>query len=253
MYPRGVAKALEEQTIKGLDRPWGAQARFEPSPRRVRVRFGGTFVADSKRVMLLLEPRKLGIYYFPTADIRMDSLRKAGERLWTVQVGDRVAERAAWERAEYPGYLAFKWDLMDAWFEEEDEVWVHPRDPYHRVDVVTSSRHVQVVVDGVTVADTHRPHLLFETGLPTRYYIPKLDVRMDLLAPTATQTRCPYKGKAMYWSLRVGDREYRDIVWSYSPPIPECPRIDNLVAFYNEKVTLVVDGEEQPKPDTPWS
>ncbi len=113
--------------------------------------------------------------------------------------------------------------------------------------------NVQVVVDGVTVADTRRPRLLFETNLPTRYYIPKLDVRMELFTPTATQTRCPYKGMAMYWSLRIGDREYKDIVWSYSPPIPECTRIDNLLAFYNEKVDIIVDGELQPKPRTPWS
>jgi len=248
-----MASTLEERSINTVERPWGDQARFEPSHRWVRVRFGNAFLADSKRVMLLLEPKKLGIYYFPQEDVRMDLLTRAGERLWTVKVGDRGAERAAWERETYPGYIAFKWDLMDAWFEEDDEVWVHPRDPYHRVDVVTSSRHVQVVVDGVTVADTHRPHLLFETGLPTRYYIPKLDVRMDLLTPTATQTRCPYKGKAMYWSVTVGDRQYQDIVWSYSPPIPECTRIDNLLAFYNEKVDIIVDGEKQSRPKTPWS
>jgi uncharacterized protein (DUF427 family) len=112
---------------------------------------------------------------------------------------------------------------------------------------------VQVVVDGVTVADTHRPHLLFETGLPTRYYIPKLDIKMELLTPTATHTRCPYKGQARYWSVVVGGREHKDIVWSYSPPIPECPRIDNLLAFYNEKVDIFVDGEKQPTPKTPWS
>lgn len=192
-----MARALEEQTINVIERPWGNQPRFEPSPRWVRVRLGDTFVADSKRVMLLLEPQKLGIYYFPRDDVRMDLLTSAGERLWSVKAGSRVAEQAAWEHKAYRGYIAFKWDQMDAWFEEDDEVWVHPRDPYHRVDVVTSSRHVQVVVDGVTVADTRRPRLLFETGLPTRYYIPKLDVRMDLLTPTATQTRCPYKGKAM--------------------------------------------------------
>jgi uncharacterized protein (DUF427 family) len=248
-----MAKALEEQTIIGIERPWGDQPRFERSPRRVRVRLGGGFVADSKRVMLLLEPLKLGIYYFPLEDVRTDFLTRVAERVWTVQVGDRVAERAAWERVEYPGYVAFKWDSMDAWFEEDDEVWVHPRDPYHRVDVVSSSRHVQVVVDGVTVADTHRPHLLFETGLPTRYYIPKLDIKMELLTPTATHTRCPYKGQAWYWSVVVGGREHKDIVWSYSPPIPECPRIDNLVAFYNEKVDIFVDGEKQPTPKTPWS
>lgn len=248
-----MARALEDETIIGLDRPSGNKALFEPSPRWVRARLGDTFVADSKRVMLVLEPKKLPIYYFPKDDVRTDLLTSAGDSVWTVKVGNRLAERAAWEREDYPGYIAFKWAQMDAWFEEDDEVLVHPRDPYHRVDVVASSRHVQVVVDGITVADTRRPRLLFETNLPTRYYIPKLDLRMDLLTPTATETRCPYKGKAIYWSLRIGEREYKDIVWSYSPPIPECTRIDNLLSFYNEKVDIVVDGELQPRPKTPWS
>jgi uncharacterized protein (DUF427 family) len=111
-----------------------------------------------------------------------------------------------------------------------------------------------VIVGGEVVADSHRPRLLFETGLPTRYYLPKIDVRMDLLEPTDTVTRCPYKGKAQYWSVRVGDKVFRDMVWSYSPSMPECPRIDDLVCFFNERVeAIVVDGERQPVPRTRWS
>jgi uncharacterized protein (DUF427 family) len=180
---------------------------------------------------------------------------------WTLRVGDRVAENAVWayphplpERADLADYVAFYWHMMDAWFEEDDEVFVHPRSPYHRVDVLNSSRHVQVVVGGEVVADTHRPRLLFETGLPTRYYIPPLDVRMDLLEPTDRETRCPYKGRARYWSVRIGDRVFRDLVWSYSPSLPECPKINDLVCFYNERVdAILVDGERQEIPKTPWS
>ena len=171
-----------------------------------------------------------------------------------------VARNAVWsyqdplpDRADIKGRMAFYWHRMDAWFEEDDEVFVHPRDPYHRVDVLSSSRHVRVAVAGETVADTRRPWLLFETGLPTRYYIPKADVRMDLLVPTDSQTRCPYKGKARYWSARVGDTLEPDIAWSYPFPIPECPKIANLVAFYNERADIWVDGELQPRPKTPWS
>ena len=249
-----MAKALEELQIEGLDRPWGDKASFEDSHRRVRVIFANTTIADSTRVKLLLEPMKLGIYYFPLEDVRSDALRKTGERLWDVLAGDRVAERAAWERAEFPGYIAFKWDMMDRWFEEDDEVFVHPRDPYHRVDVLNSSRHVKVVLGGEVVAETDRPRLLFETNLPTRYYIPKVDVRMDLLTPTDLHTRCPYKGEASYWTATVAGQEFKNIVWVYPSPIPEIPKLENLLCFYNEKVDAIyVDGELQPKPKTPWS
>ncbi len=267
-----MAKALEDQVLELADsRPADQQIRFEPSPRRVRAIFGGVTVADSRRVRLMLEARHTPVYYFPIEDVRMD-LTAATEKkthcpykgdasYWTIRVGDRVAENAVWryrdplpERADIKGYVAFYWDKMDAWYEEDDEVFVHPRDPYKRVDVLLSSRHVQVVLAGEVVADTHRPRLLFETGLPTRYYIPKLDVRMDLLTPTETTTRCPYKGKASYWSVKAGNMEVKDIAWSYPAPIPECPKIENLVCFFNERVDAIyADGERQPVPKTPWS
>jgi uncharacterized protein (DUF427 family) len=178
-----------------------------------------------------------------------------------VRVGDRAAEHAAWgypappaDRLGLRDHVAFEWPKMDAWFEEDDEVYVHARDPYKRVDVLHSSRHVRVVVAGEVVCDTRRPTLLFETGLPTRYYVPKTDVRMDLLEPTETETRCPYKGLASYYSVRIGSTVVRDIAWCYRHPIPECGKIENLVCFFDERVDAVyVDGQLEPRPRTRWS
>ena len=151
-------------------------------------------------------------------------------------------------------YCAFYWDRVDHWYEEDEEVFVHPRDPHKRVDTVPSSRPVRVILGGETVADTTRAHFLFETGLPTRYYIPAEDVRMDLLTPTDTKTRCPYKGTASYWTARIGEETFDDIVWAYPDPVPECPKIKDLMCFYNEKVDAVfVDGTETEKPVTKWS
>ena len=151
------------------------------------------------------------------------------------------------------GYFAFDWHAMDAWYEEDEQVYVHARDPYKRIDVCHSSRHIEVFVGGEKVADSRRPRLLFETGLPTRYYLPKEDVRMDLLVPSASHTQCPYKGVASYYSIQAGGQLYPDLVWYYPFPIPECPKIENLLAFYNEKVEIVVDGEREARPQTQWS
>jgi uncharacterized protein (DUF427 family) len=181
-------------------------------------------------------------------------------QFWTINVGERIAERAAWslltpppDLAPLKEYMTFAWDTMDAWYEEEEQIFAHARDPYYRVDVLPSSRHVRVVIAGITVADTRQPSLLFETTLPTRYYIPPEDVRMDLLEPTSLTSRCPYKGLAAYWSVKVGDHVAKNVVWSYPDPIPETPKIKNLLCFYNEHVDLYVDGELQPRPHTPWS
>lgn len=244
---------------------------IEESPRRVRVVFGGETIADSKHVMLLREAKCLPVYYFPEEDVRMDLMvatehsthcpYKGDASLWTVRVGEKVAESSAWsysdplpEGSGIKGYMGFEWAKMDAWYEEDEEVFVHPRDPHKRVDVLQSSRHVRVVAAGETVADTRRPRLLFETGLPTRYYIPKEDVRMDLLEPSTTTSRCPYKGVACYWSAKVGDKVVKDAVWSYPDPIPECPKIKGLLCFFNERVDAIyVDGELMPVPKTRWS
>ena len=256
--------------MKSFTAKKGRVVGFEPSPKWIRVLFGGEFIADSKRVHLLL-PGGPPYYYFPKEDVRMDVLKKTahteyssllGEAsFWTVGVGDKVAEDAAWsfpepisETLDLSGYISFRWDKMDAWFEEGEEVHVHPHDPYKRIDILESSRHVRVVVLGETVADTHRPVLLFETGLPTRYYLPKLDVRMELLEPSDKKTGCAYKGEAQYYSVRVGGKLARDIAWYYPYPAVEAAKIAGRIAFFNEHVdALYVDGEEQEKPKTPWS
>lgn len=244
---------------------------FERSPRRVRVSFNGETVADSTAAHLLFETRHLPVYYFPRADVRMDLLRatehhtycpyKGSASYWSIAVGDRVSENAVWgypepfaEVAAIGDYVAFYWKLVDHWYEEDDEVFVHARDPYKRVDVVNSSRRVQVILGGVTVADTRSARFLFETRLPTRYYVPPEDVRMDFLVQSDTVTACPYKGTARYYSARIADRLFPDIAWSYPDPIAECPKIRGYLCFFNEHVDEIrLDGAAVPRPLTPWS
>ncbi|HEV3103255.1 MAG TPA: DUF427 domain-containing protein [Candidatus Dormibacteraeota bacterium] len=256
-----VPEAAERARLKD-----GVHIEF--SPRRVRAYFDDKLIADSQRALLVFETKRPPVYWFPTADVRMDLLAPkehdaAGDSRtvrWRPNAGGKAVENLAWSYLEPTGdlapltdHIAFYWNAIDAWYEEDEEVFVHPRDPYTRVDTVHSSRNVRVVVDGETVAETNRPVLLFETGLPTRYYIPKLDVRTDLLEPTETVTHCPYKGDANYWNLRVGDKTYEDFVWVYRRPIPEIPKIENLLCFYNEKVDLYVDGELQQRQNSPFS
>ena len=146
--------------------------------------------------------------------------------------------------------VRFDWAAMDAWFEEDEQVFTHPRDPHHRVDILASSRHIEVVVNGVKMADSHSLRLLFETSLPTRYYLPLVDVRMDLLRPSRKATGCAYKGTASYWSLEVGGDLVDDVVWTYPTPLPESVKIAGLASFYNERVDIVVDGVLQERPVT---
>jgi uncharacterized protein (DUF427 family) len=237
---------------------------IERSARRVRTYFGGRLIADSEHVLLVYETKRRPAYWFPIADVRMEYLEQSQQPAdtirWRLVVKDRIAHNAArayitptGDRVALEGHLTFYWDVMDAWFEEDEQVFVHPRDPYARVDTVHSSRHVRVEIEGVTLAETRRPILLFETGLPIRYYIPKLDVRMNLLESSESVTRCPYKGVARYWSARVGDRLVKDIVWSYPAPIPECLKIENLLSFYNERVDLYVDGVLRERPITQFT
>jgi uncharacterized protein (DUF427 family) len=244
---------------------------FEPSPRRVRVRFNDETIADSTAAHLLFETRHLPVYYFPRSDVRLDLMTatdhhtfcpyKGTASYWTIAVGDKVAENAVWgypdpfdEVAAIKNFVAFYWDRVDAWYEEDEEIFVHPRDPYKRVDVLQSSRPVQIVVGGEVVAETRRARFLFETRLPTRFYIPPEDVRMDLLVPSDKVTRCPYKGRASYYSVKVDGKLFEDLVWSYPDPISECPKIKGHLCFFNEHVDEIrVDGRALPRPLTPWS
>jgi uncharacterized protein (DUF427 family) len=209
--------------------------RTEPSPKRVRTYLGGEVVTDTTRALLVWEKPNYPTYYLPVDDVRADVVSKGRQH-------DAV-----------PGHVAFAWQAMDSWFEEDEEVFVHARDPYKRVDALRSSRHTHVEIDGVVLADSVRPTVLFETSLPPRFYLPKVDVRMELLEPTESVSHCPYKGQARYWSARVGDRIVPDIAWSYPAPFPESQPVMGLVCFYNERVDLTVDGELLARPATPFS
>ncbi len=253
-----------------MDPPGERKYVTEPTARRVRVRFGDTFVADSLRAQLLFETGKLPLYYLPREDVRMDLLFRSSTQnnddvkgstdYFDVKVGERTAVDAAWicegdgaHGTDISGLVAFDWNKMDSWFEEDEEVYVHPRDPYHRVDVLESSRHIEVFVNEVKVADSRRPLMLLETGLPARYYLPKMDVRLDLLERNITHTSCPYKGTADYWNVRTEKGLAKAIVWGYERPIPEIPKIAGRLCFFNEKVDLRIDGELQARPSTKWS
>jgi uncharacterized protein (DUF427 family) len=250
---------------KRIDPKPPRELRFEPSCRWVRARLGGETIADSREPVLVWEPgRVLPIYCFPREDVRTELLRPeapqqegaaARARSWALQVDGQVVEAAAWsyDDADLSEHIALRWDAMDAWYEEEEEVFVHPRDPHHRVDVMPSSRHVRVELEGQLLAESRAPRLLFETGLPTRFYMPRADVRTELLGPTGLHSSCPYKGLASYSSVRVGDRLHENIAWSYLDPIPEIPKIRELIAFFNERVDIWVDGQPQERPRTQWS
>ncbi len=243
----------------------------EPCPRRVRVEFNDEFIADSTEVLVLLESNHVPVYYFPADQVRLDLMERTerttfcpfkGEASYrSLLVGDKEAEDAVWcyqtpfdEARAIKNHLAFYWNKVDRWFEEDEEIFVHPRDPHKRIDAIKSSRPVTVVIGGEEVAETEEAVFLFETGMPTRYYIPPQDIRMDFLTSTETKTRCPYKGSAVYWSVMVGGETFEDIVWSYPDPLPEVGKIKGYYCFFNENVdAIVVDGQKTEQVQTKWS
>jgi uncharacterized protein (DUF427 family) len=230
--------------------------RVEPSDKRIRAFLDGAIVADTTHALLVWEGPNYPQYYIPRADVHTDYLVPTGTVTHSPSRGDAVhftlkvngVERpdAVWQYPESPfeelrDHLRFEWAAIDSWFEEDEEVYVHPRSPYTRVDILPSSRHVRVELDGVVLADSTHARVLFETGLPPRWYIPKTDVRMEHLEPTDTTSHCPYKGQAEYWSVRVGDRLEKDLAWSYRTTLPESQRIAGLVCFYNDRVDLTIE------------
>lgn len=244
------------------------RVRVETSDKRVRALLGGEFVVDTVEPRLVWEKPYYPTYYVPAADLRDGALEESGETrrspskgtgdLYHVRVGDTVVKNAALRYAASPveelrDLVRLDWNAMDAWYEEDEEVHVHPRDPYTRVDILPSSRHVQVEIDGVTVADSHRPLLLFETNLPTRYYLPQTDVRLGLLTPSTLTTQCPYKGTAEYWHVTTGETRHENAMWTYRSPVHESDRIAGYVSFYNERVDLVVDGRRLDRPTSVFS
>ncbi|MFL5820588.1 MAG: DUF427 domain-containing protein [Solirubrobacteraceae bacterium] len=241
--------------------------RLEPGAKRVRAYLGGEVVADTIRPVLVWEAPYYPTYYFPVEDVRTELLEPDGGvapspsrgegRTFTVRAGDKQAAAALRYQdspiEELNGLIRLEWAAMDAWFEEDEEVFTHPRDPHTRVDILASSRHVRVEVGGETIAESACPRFLFETGAPVRHYLPKTHVRLDLLTPTDKVTHCPYKGRAEHWSVRAGGSLHEGLAWSYPTPLPESQKIAGLIAFYDERVDTYVDGVRQERPSTKFA
>lgn len=233
----------------------------------MRTYIEGRLVVDTVAPVLVWESPHYPTYYLPVADLRA-KLEPTGRTRhspsrgegveYDVVVDSHTRSAAALRYPDSPleelhDLVRLDWNLMDEWFEEDEPVYVHPRSPYTRVDILASSRHVRVEIDGQTVAESTRPHILFETGLPPRYYIPLTDIRQDLLTHSTTRTSCPYKGTAEYFNIRIDNTEHPDLVWYYRTPLPESQKIAGLACFYNEKVDLYIDGELQERPKSPFS
>jgi uncharacterized protein (DUF427 family) len=237
----------------------------EPVPRRIRAFLGGEKMLDTTRALYVWEWPYYPQYYIPLPDVRRDLLIPEGH---TQQTGRGVAEpqgvraggihrpHAARLLTSSPisgltGTVRFDWAALDAWFEEDEQVFVHPRSPYVRVDALRSNRPVRVELEGVVLADTRSPVMVFETGLPTRYYLSRTDVDFRHLIPTDTVTACPYKGiTSGYWSVRAGGTVHSDLAWCYDFPARQLLPIAGMVAFYNEKVDIFLDGQRLERPQT---
>jgi uncharacterized protein (DUF427 family) len=266
MYGTGPLSLHPAGTFNFEPPPPGRAVYLEPTPRRLRVEVGGETIADSRDAMLLHESGLQPVYYFPPDDVRADVLEPSGKHThcpkkgdasyYTIRVGDRVVESGAWYYPEplpdapplLKGLIAFYFDRMDRWLEEDEEIGVHPRDPYHRIDILKTDRRVRISLDGELLAETDRAMGLFESNLPPRWYIPREDVAAEL-EPSDTVTRCPYKGTAGYYSVNGT----KDLVWYYAEPLHDAERVKGMLCFFNERVDLELDGELQERPETPWS
>ena len=243
---------------------------FDPYLPRVRALFDSETVADSLATKLLHESGRLPVFYFPLDDVRADLLEPSGTSVEVPSKGvasyrtlrgrKRAVTDAAWvfespvEAAGFlAGHLALDWTAIDEWFAEDELVLGHPRDPYSRIEVLRSTRHVRVLLDGELLADTRRAKLLYETALPPRFYIPAGDVRTERLVPSPNRSRCAYKGSASYWHVRVEDRLAEDLVWTYRDPAHDALPVADMLCFFNERVDLEVDGELAERPRTQWS
>jgi uncharacterized protein (DUF427 family) len=246
--------------------PPGAAVFWEPVATRVRGLLADEVVVDSRAAYLLHETGHLPVYYFPAGDVQADILvpsstgstcpYKGDASYYSLQVGDRFVADAVWEyRAPIEpvsfisGYRALYWNRLDEWFVEGQRAVAHPRDPYHRIDVYDSRQHIRVLLDGQCLAESNRAKGLFETGLPPRWYLPAEDVRVDLLEPSQTVTRCAYKGEPAHFHA-LG---HKDVAWTYRDPLWDGERVRDLIAFYNERVDLEVDGQPVERSLTQWS
>ncbi|KAF7327638.1 hypothetical protein MKEN_00343100 [Mycena kentingensis (nom. inval.)] len=240
-----------------------SDAVVQDSPKRIRVLFNGIFIVDTQQAKLVWENKYYPSYFFPYDALSLEHVELSqehtdGDRYDLVVNGKRAAGAVTVysqpSHKHLQGLVKVNFSDADAWFEEDDEIFVHPKDPFKRVDVLNSSRHIRVEVEGVEVANTRAPKLLFETGLPVRTYIPKTDCRMDLLVPSKLKTACPYKGEALYYDVQLSPtNKWDNLVWWYRNPNLECAAINGLVCFYDEKVDVFVDGVKQERPKSLWS
>jgi uncharacterized protein (DUF427 family) len=233
------------------------QLTFFPSARWIRGLLGDSTIVDSTRAVLVWEPgRPVPVYAFPHEDVDAERLvpstpsaaaatAHAAASAWHALRTDGTAlPDAAWSYAdaELSGHVALAWKALDHWYEEDEEIFVHPRDPFHRVDAIASSRHVRVELEGRAIAESARPVLVFETGLRTRYYLPREDVDAAVLGDSATHTACPYKGIASYHDVIVGEHTHRNLFWYYPDPLAAVAQIAGRLAPYDERADFIVDA-----------
>lgn len=241
--------------------------RVEPTAKWIRGERGGRTLVSTRAALLVWEPgRIVPLYAFPDGDVDLAAFEPEPEpparngaavaQSWALALDGQRVPHAAWRYADadLAGHVAVAWGACERWLEEDEEVVGHPADPFHRIDTRRSSRHVVVSLDGEVLAESRRPLLLFETGLPLRLYLPPADVRSELLEPSETQTVCAYKGvTSRYWSARVRGRLHEDVAWCYAQPLEQHREIAGLIAFFNERVEIDLDGERLEVPRTQWS
>ena len=256
------------------------ELRCHPVASRIRAMVGEETVVDTTRAMVVWEPRRIvPSYAVPIEDVRVSTVPAVAPEVaadpqqlgdgppvltpstpfavhscpgetHTIQAASRELPAAGFIPGDpdLAGYLFLDWAAFDRWLDEDEDLVAHPRDPFKRIDTRRSSRHVVIEIDGQTVAESRQPTLLFETYLPTRYYFPAADVNTNLLAPSETRTQCAYKGVAEYWAAGG-----QDVAWTYHDPLHDAAPVKDMIAFFNERVDITLDGEPQPRPRTPWS
>ena len=236
---------------------------IEPVPRRIRGQLDGATVFDTTDAVYVWEWPKYPQYYIPFEDVdksllvdedHPERLKRGSAKRYGIKAGELarpgVAHLFAGDKVEaLRGLVRFDWAALDAWYEEDEQVYVHPRDPYTRVDALRSTRAVRVELDGVVLARSISPVMVFETGLPTRYYLNPTEVHFEHLRESPTASACPYKGETTgYWSATIGDAVHQDVAWTYESPTRQLLPIAGLIAFYNDKVDTFLDGKLVDRP-----
>ena len=216
------------------------QLTYYPTSRWIRGARGGKTIVDSQHALLVWGPgKKVPVYAFPRDDVALES------------EGTPLGDVRGFDDPDLTGYVTVPWDAVDHWYEEHEEVFVHPRDPFVRVDALRSTRRVRVERDGRVLAESDRPILVFETGRPTRYYLPEADVEGSLLGDSDLHTGCPYKGFASYRDVVLDGRRHPNLFWYYEAPFREVSEVQGHLAPYNERVDMIVDGALQERPAGP--